>query len=114
MVERDGVVDSFMYKVDFGDVELDLDPSTDFLVRCQRHGAFLLKVVAYDDNPMSTFFLTEEAFTVLISDPVPEHPTGGNLHVVDRDYLYAHEYDGLIEARMASLEDWIEDEDWTE
>lgn len=105
MIIPDGVHENFLFTVDFGEVEVDVDPSSDFLVRVDKFGAFMLKVVQYDEEaPMVTYFITDNVFELLSKEPVPEHPMGGRLHVDERDFLFMHEYLGLIEARANSLE----------
>lgn len=109
----DGVVPSFMYSIELngGEIELDLDPATDYIVRVRKFGANMLKVVEFDeDAPMKTYFVTDDVAELLTEgNPIPMHPTGGRLDVVQRAFMFEHEYRGWIDAQASSLDRWIDD-----
>lgn len=99
---------SFTYSVDFQGMEADIDPSVDRLVRCKPFACFMIKIVAHEDRPITTYFLSEEAFDFLADDPVGNGMSG--LEVEDRDFLWDHEHEALIATRALSLEELWGDE----
>jgi hypothetical protein len=103
---------NIMYTINFGESDLEIDPSLDYIVRCRKYGAQILKY--YDTEvrrPRSIFISMEVLEALAVDSPVPSHPNGGRLPIVERT-LFERELEVWRQLQTDALEDWFEDEGW--